>query len=175
MNRAEFFVPANRATAARAQNGMRRVPVVLRHHLPDVGRRPPLSAAHCGHALAIMPASSGDFREAPVTFDFVQRVRELFRTSITATAISLVELAEFPAMLICNAQGKRLWFCRGNGVPERLFPSERPGRASRVARMRLQVGEREQGTVCADEWFDLPAARGHEVHEDSIVVMPARV
>jgi hypothetical protein len=109
--------------------------------------------------------------EGPLSFDAVVQIRELFATSITATAIRLVELARFPAMLICNAHGKRSWFCRGGGVPERLFPSERPGRATRVARMRLEVGERQSGTVCADEWFDLPAARGHEVHEDSLVVV----
>ena len=64
---------------------------------------------------------------APIEFATVRRLTELFQTSITATAIRLVERGEFPALLVCTDRfGARVWFVRGPDVPDSVWPLDGP-------------------------------------------------
>lgn len=103
------------------------------------------------------------------TFSTVKELSEQFQTSLTATAIRLVEFGSFPAMVICTEEGKRRWFLRGPEIPEKLWPLESP-RSGTIAH-DLHSGKpsgRGPLDVYADQWFDYPGARRHGVREDSI-------
>lgn len=104
-----------------------------------------------------------------ITFCTVEELGEQFQTSLTATAIRLVEFGSFPAIVVCTEDGKRRWFVRGPGIPERLWPLESP-RAGTIAsdlhkRKRWDKGPVE---VYADQWFSYPGASRHGLTEDSI-------
>jgi len=111
-----------------------------------------------------------------VTFSTVKELSEQFQTSMTATAIRLVEFGSFPAMVICTETGKRRWFVRGPEVPEKLWPLESP-RSGTVANdlHRSKPWEKGPLDVYSDQWFDYPGARRHGVREDSIRITGALV
>jgi len=103
-----------------------------------------------------------------ITFDVARELSDIFLTSLTATAIRLVRHGSFPAILVYLLNGKRKWFIRGDGVPERLWPLEKPRSATAAA--DLLKGEGEQGAISiqADGWIDHPRSKWYEVVEHSI-------
>lgn len=107
-------------------------------------------------------------RNREVTFATVRDLADQFQTSLTATAIRLVELASFPAMIVCTQSGRRRWFIRGPDVPEILWPRERPTHNT-MAWDLLQGKGTPSGPVdvCADGWVDHPNAGRYAVREDS--------
>lgn len=111
-----------------------------------------------------------------ITFSTVKELAELFQTSLTATAIRLVELGSFPAMVVCTEHGKRKWFVRGPEIPESLWPSETL-RSGTVAHEILSGRQLEKGPldVYADQWFDYQGADRHGVREDSLRISPSLV
>jgi hypothetical protein len=109
-------------------------------------------------------------RRARPTFDDVRALARQFRTSVTATAIRLIELGDAPAMIVASDSNGRLWFVRSSLIRESLFPVRQPGRGSVAARLlsgeqRAPIGPE---TVDADQWIDDPDAKRHTVVEDSI-------
>lgn len=103
-----------------------------------------------------------------VTFATVRDLADRFQTSLTATAIRLVELASFPAMIVCTENERRRWFIRGPDVPEILWPRERLSRNT-VAWDLLQGKAMPSGPVdvCADGWLNHPKAGRYAIREDS--------
>jgi hypothetical protein len=61
-----------------------------------------------------------------VDFTVAKDLAKLFCTSLTATAIRLVEHVPQPAMLVCSSAGALEWFVRGDGTkplwPKRPSP-----------------------------------------------------
>jgi hypothetical protein len=107
-------------------------------------------------------------KNRPITLSTVRGLGTAFRTSVTATAIRLVELGSLPGMVICSGPKGRLWFVKGPDVPMALFPLRAPGKGS-VAYDLLQ-GKMDAGDadVEADNWIDHPEAGRYEIHEDSM-------
>jgi Zn-dependent peptidase ImmA (M78 family) len=62
-----------------------------------------------------------------ITFETVRRLSAIFQTSLTATAIRLVELGSFPAIVVCHTSQQRRWFVRGPDVPDAIRLREKPG------------------------------------------------
>ena len=52
-----------------------------------------------------------------LTFQTVSTIADLFETSVTATAIRLVEGRYFPAILVCHGPNGRKWFTRSRTFP----------------------------------------------------------
>jgi hypothetical protein len=104
------------------------------------------------------------------TMDFtvVRTLGEKFSTSLTATAIRLVENGPLPTMLICYSDKGREWFVRSCSLPEQLWPTKKPEKST-FAFDLFNVGtERELiGEVPAKAWFDHPSADRHYIHEHS--------
>jgi len=115
------------------------------------------------------PLFSRHAKNRQITFDAARELANKFQTSLTATAIRLVELGSYPAMIICNESGRRRWFIRGRNVPEVLWPREMPG-LDTVAYDLLNRKAEAGGAVdvCADGWFDHQDASRYAVREDSI-------
>lgn len=103
-----------------------------------------------------------------MTFAAVRHLAETFQTSLTATAIRLVDYGSFPAMVVCSDPERRRWFKRGPDVPDVLWPRERVARLT-VAYDVLN-GEASAGPtdVAADAWFEHRDARRYAIREDSV-------
>jgi|HubBroStandDraft_2_1064218.scaffolds.fasta_scaffold246962_2 hypothetical protein len=106
---------------------------------------------------------------SPVTLDAARELAIKFETSLTATAIRLVQHGSFPAIVVYMAQGVRKWFVAGPDVPSALSPRETPSRRT-VAWELLHGGEAlpKPQSVQADGWFTLPGSEWYEVMEDSV-------
>lgn len=62
------------------------------------------------------------------SFSQISSLASRYRTSLTATAIRLVELSTFPLMLVSSGRrGKRQWFVRSPELPGNWWPREHTG------------------------------------------------
>ncbi|MBF5039898.1 ImmA/IrrE family metallo-endopeptidase [Methylophilus sp. 13] len=110
------------------------------------------------------------------TFDGVKQLADAFNTSITATAIRLVNINAWPLVLVCHSKNGRVWFNRSKDVPERWFPQKELSQDSMAfdqlfaneARVRAQK-------ATADTWFDNHEAERYEIIEDAIKISNDRV
>jgi Zn-dependent peptidase ImmA (M78 family) len=108
-------------------------------------------------------------QEKPVTLDTVRELGRLFCTSLTATAIRLVEYGDLPAVLVCNSPDKREWFIVNREVRGKLFLEGRPGSGSVAnALLRGELKNAQPVEVRSDAWFDHRNAHNHWIHEDSL-------
>ena len=107
-------------------------------------------------------------RGKSITFDTVQSLATTFCTSLTATAIRLIEYGDLPGMLICNSPEKREWFVASSDVKGKIWPEPLPGTGS-IAHALLRREERSfpPREVGSDEWLNHPNARNYWIHEDS--------
>jgi hypothetical protein len=106
-----------------------------------------------------------------ITFETVRSLATEFKTSLTATAIRLVEFGSFPAVIVCNEPGRRRWVFRGSDVPDVLRLRDNPG-AYTCAYNLLRGSSLAEGPtdVQADGWIMHPSARRYAVREDSIPI-----
>ena len=133
----------------------------------------PERRANCYAAELLLP----DFMFVPrakgleITFATVRSLAKLFRTSLVATAIRLVELGSFPAIIVCSEPRRRKWFIRGPDVPDVLWPCDEPGRDT-VAYDLLRGGEADPGSldIYADQWINHRDSRNYSLQEDSIAL-----
>lgn len=114
------------------------------------------------------PLFRRDARAKEVTLVTARELAERYQASLTATAIRLVELGSFPAMVVCMEQGRRKWFVRGPDVPNSVWPVEKLRRASLA--YELMEGGHTEGPVDveASNWIDHPDAERFPVSEDSV-------
>ena len=122
-------------------------------------------------AELLLPQSmfSAHAKNREMTFATVRQMAEMFQTSLTATAIRLVEFGSFPAMVVCSDLERRRWFKRGPDVPDVLLPHERVSPMT-VAYDVLNGKATSPGPadVSADAWFEHRDARRYANREDSI-------
>lgn len=106
-----------------------------------------------------------------ITFATVRSLASEFRTSLTATAIRLVEFGSFPAIIACNEPGRRRWFFRDSDLPDALKLRDTPG-AYTCAYDLLRGGSVAEGPtqLQADGWIMHPDARRYSLCEDSIPI-----
>lgn len=102
------------------------------------------------------------------SFKSVDALREEFQTSVTATAIRLVDLGPEPAMLICHTHKGRAWFRRPECIPTRWFPQDELD-ADSYAFDVLNGRDKESRRVLigADAWFDRWFASKYQIYEES--------
>lgn len=102
-------------------------------------------------------------------FDTVRKLAETFNTSLTATAIRLAEHGPLPTMLVYYSTEGRVWFARGTGVPDKLWPAEKPGKNTYAFDLLKRRTEHElRGEVPARVWFDHWSSERHTIHEHSL-------
>jgi Zn-dependent peptidase ImmA (M78 family) len=114
-------------------------------------------------------------RNMPITFDSGRELAELFKTSLTATAIRLVRLGSFPAMLVCLEKGNRKWFIRGDDVPETVWPVESPKLATTASDLLRGISDNKATPIQADGWISHPRSKWYEIIEHSIQISPTLV
>lgn len=115
-------------------------------------------------------------RNMPITFDSVRELADLFKTSLTATAIRLVRLGSFPAMLVCLERSKRKWFIRGDEVPSTVWPLESPKPATVASDVLRGISNTSKATpIQADGWIEHPRSKWYEIIEHSISISPTLI
>jgi hypothetical protein len=110
-------------------------------------------------------------RAMPATFASARTLAKTFETSVTSTALRIVEVGSLPSMMICSEASGRRWFTRSTLVPSSLWPTATPGKGSVAAKLLaggVHAGGPEE--VDADEWIDHPNASNYTVIEDSVSV-----
>lgn len=106
-----------------------------------------------------------------ITFKTVQELSRIFSTSLTATAIRLVELGSFPAMIVCNDIKNRRWFTRGPDVPEKLWPYKNLDKESMAYDLLIGNYSNQNPTnMPADVWIDHRDAHQYVIREHSIKI-----
>ncbi|MBI4467757.1 MAG: ImmA/IrrE family metallo-endopeptidase [Acidobacteria bacterium] len=101
-----------------------------------------------------------------INFDTVRKLANIFTTSLTATAIRLVEHGPFPSMLVCNNVKEMEWVVFGSGT-RGLWP-QIPGPDTYAYDILKGRKEEASGDILATSWFEHPVAERYSVHEHSI-------
>lgn len=106
----------------------------------------------------------------------VQEIAGAFSTSLTATALRIVDLGMWPAMVVCYSKDKRQWFKRGADVPDTIWPLRTLSEdSSAFGLLRDPDGASATEEVDSDAWIDLPDAGDYTVIESSFKVTPELV
>jgi hypothetical protein len=104
-----------------------------------------------------------------MTFVTVRDLANAFTTSLTATAIRLVEFGSFPAVLVCSDRERRRWFKRGPDIPEVLWPHDRVNpRTVTYDVLQGKTLPSDPVDVCADGWFSHREAHRYVIREDCV-------
>ncbi|MBS0300478.1 MAG: ImmA/IrrE family metallo-endopeptidase [Proteobacteria bacterium] len=102
------------------------------------------------------------------TFDGVKELADKFNTSLTATAIRLVNMNVWPLLLVSHSRNGRVWFSRSKDVPERWFPQKELNQDSMAFDMLFGTEERVRSQkIPADAWFDIREAERFDITEDA--------
>lgn len=110
------------------------------------------------------------------TFDSIQDLADQFSTSLTATAIRLVDINVWPLLLVCHSTQGRAWFKRSKDIPDRWFPQKELDEDS-IAFDRL-FGNKDRirsQKINADAWFDRRGSERFEIVEDAIRISSSQV
>jgi hypothetical protein len=105
-----------------------------------------------------------------LNFKTVTALAGIFDTSLTATAIRLVEGGHTAALLFCHSSAGRKWFTRSPDVPERWFPKDTLDADSFAFGVLYggNVDDAMPRKIGADAWFDRWEAADYEVHEQTV-------
>ncbi len=133
----------------------------------------PESRANQFAANLLMPESmfKSRARSRPMTFDTVNDLASEFQTSRTATAIRLVELGSYPAMLVCYGVDGRRWYTSGRDVPNVFWPHKELNHDTEA--FTLLIGQPKQSRPLladADSWIDHRSSIQYTITEHSIRV-----
>ena len=106
--------------------------------------------------------------DLPTTFASVEKLAAIFKMSISATAIRLVEYGSYPAMLICSSAAGRQWYVASSTVNGKLWPVDSPGHSTQAVALLLGrnpgLGPQDKR---ADQWIKNFRADQYWVKEDS--------
>jgi hypothetical protein len=123
----------------------------------------------------LLPGRMFEHRAAnrDLTLATVRELASEFQTSLTATAMRLVELTPAAAMLVCTEPGRRKWYFRSPRVPQLL----RPGHGvhpSTAAHEILHTGVPAVGPreLPCDAWIEFENPKNHRLIEDAVRVGP---
>lgn len=110
-------------------------------------------------------------RALPMTFDTVNDLAAEFQTSRTATAIRLVQLGSFPAMVVCYSQHGRQWYIVGPDVPGALWPHKELNHDTDAFTLLYGSSKPTRPTTTdADLWIDHRSSSRYMICEHSIRV-----
>ena len=139
----------------------------------SIPKKPEEQAADTYASDLLMPAEL--FRNVArqyKTFDLklIKELGDIFKTSLSATALRLIHIDHTPAILVAHGPSGRKWFRRSKSVPERWFPKKELERDSFA--FDVQFGQAKETTtlrkIGADAWFDRRDADRYEIHEQTI-------
>lgn len=109
-----------------------------------------------------------------ITFKTVGELADAFSTSLTATAIRLVEADLFPALVVCHGPAGRKWFASAPMIPRKWFPQKDldPDSTAFNVQFGNAPGSVHPTKVGAEAWFDRHDAERYEVYEQAMRLSP---
>jgi hypothetical protein len=105
-------------------------------------------------------------RGKPVTFETTEQLASVFDTSLTATAIRLVERS-LPSLLICSRAGVRRWFVKGPDIPKFIWPLDSPTEYTVASDLFKGKQTTTPNEIRADSWLNFGGASHYYLVEDS--------
>jgi Zn-dependent peptidase ImmA (M78 family) len=110
-------------------------------------------------------------KDKEITFATVRELCHSFETSITATAIRLVEAGSFPAMVVCSTSAGIKWKSRPRDLSSAIELRDRPGKYTNAAELLLRrQPEANPVEVEASDWLATPGSERYSIIEDSRVI-----
>jgi hypothetical protein len=104
-----------------------------------------------------------------LSFEGIRDIADRFSTSLTATALRVIDANTHATMLIAHDGVGRRWFRRSRDVPDRWFPRAKLDPDSYAYDLVHGSGTDERShTMDATAWFDSDEANAKEVTEQSI-------
>jgi hypothetical protein len=112
-----------------------------------------------------------------LTFQAIRGIADTFDTSLTSTAIRLVESRHSPAIVTCHGPQGRKWFARSPDVPGRWFPRDNldPESFAFGVLFGQAQDDRNPRKIGADAWFERWEAERYEVFEQTIRIAPDEI
>lgn len=112
-----------------------------------------------------------------LTFHAVRAIADIFDTSLTSTAIRLVDSRHTPAVLVCHGPLGRKWFTRSPDVPDRWFPRDTLDPESFAFGVLFgdAQDDRTPRKIGADAWFDRWEAERFDVLEQTVRIAPDEI
>ena len=103
-------------------------------------------------------------------FAAVTALADTFNSSLTATAIRLVESDHAPSLVVCHNRNGRKWFARSPSVPDRWFPRDTLDADSYAFDILFGAAKDDSHPrkIGADAWFDRWEAEKYELTEQSV-------
>jgi Zn-dependent peptidase ImmA (M78 family) len=105
-----------------------------------------------------------------MTLAIASDMAELFGSSLTASAIRLVNVGSSPAIVLCSGASGIIWRAYGTDVRIKLPLRDRPTADSVAYDLLRGTATPGPTNVSASAWFIDPAAPYHEICEDSRLI-----
>lgn len=116
-------------------------------------------------AFMFVPRAKGK----AMTLDTAGEMAEAFQMSLTSTAIRLVQLGSYPAIVVYTEHGRCKWNVKSDGVFFRIHEVPGPGTVAH-ALLHGGAGHRGPTDISADEWIEGRRADRYSVREHSVGV-----
>lgn len=126
----------------------------------------------------LMPAQMfrGWTQQRPATIETVSDLANQFQSSLTATAIRLVEFGTFPCMVVLHSSSGRDWFFGSREVDGKFWPHKLLDEYSFAYDLLKGKGKSPaSGLVDADTWINHPRASHYELFESSTLIGQSQV
>lgn len=106
-----------------------------------------------------------------MTFTTVRELCQSFETSITATAIRLIETGSFPAIIVCSTSAGIKWKSRPRDLPSAIELRHQPGKYTNAVELLLgKDPEVNPVEVEASDWLSTPRSKRYSIVEDSMLI-----
>ena len=114
---------------------------------------------------------------ARLNFEVVEKLGDVFETSLTATTIRLIEFDHTPALVISHSPTGRNWFARAPSVPRRWFPRDDldPDSFAFGILFGDQADDRTPRKIGADAWFDRSEAERYIVYQQTVSIAKSEI
>ena len=105
-----------------------------------------------------------------LNFKAIRELADEFQTSITATAIRVVETGHSPAILLSHSHDGLQWFRRSPDVPEQWFPRHDLDQDSFAFELLFGTCKEQihPRLIDAEAWFEQQEAQGFSLREQSV-------
>lgn len=110
-------------------------------------------------------------KDKEMTFATVRELCQSFETSITATAIRLVETGSFPAMVVCTTSAGIKWKSLPRDLASAIELRDQPGKYTNAAELLIgREAEVNPVEVEASDWLTTPRSKDYSIIEDSKLI-----
>lgn len=106
-------------------------------------------------------------KHSDLSLNTIKEIATKFNTSLTATALQIIEFNLYPAILVLCQDNKRKWFKRARQIPERWFPDEYLDRDTEAYKIFKGTSKESSSTLSAIKWFDNKESNRFEIKEHS--------